>query len=81
MLVFHVEAIETTGAGDGFLAGILHGLVLHDPAKTDPSVFKELVTLASAVGALTCTSEGAIAAQPTMAQVESFLIHGEKLWA
>ena len=40
----------------------------------------DIVRFAAAVGALTCTKEGAIAAQPTFSEVESFLIHGSKVW-
>lgn len=83
---FHVDVVETTGAGDAFTAGFLHALEMVgdvDSLSQDEreEVAKDVVTFASAVGALTCTKEGAIAAQPTLDQVESFLIHGEKVWS
>ena len=83
----HVDVQETTGAGDAFTAAILTGVIsrgwdLADIQKdeVEPGV-EDLVRFAAAVGALTCTEEGAIASQPTLAQVESFLIHGERVWS
>lgn len=71
---FEMEVEDTTGAGDSFVAGFLHQLV-HQDLKTlaDPSVANEIATYASAVGALTTTRAGAIAAQPNAAEVEAFL--------
>lgn len=71
---FEMEVEDTTGAGDSFVAGFLHQLV-HRDLKTlaDPAIAHEIVTYASAVGALTTTRAGAIAAQPTAAEVEAFL--------
>jgi fructokinase len=71
---FTVEVEETTGAGDSFVAGFLHQVCqkgIH--ALSDPQVAKAVVTYASAVGALTTIRAGAIAAQPTAAEVEAFL--------
>jgi fructokinase len=71
---FGVEVEDTTGAGDSFVAGFLHQ-VCQQGMKVfkDPHQIKELVTYASAVGALTTTRSGAIAAQPTAAEVDAFL--------
>jgi fructokinase len=87
---FHVPVVETTGAGDAFTAGFLHALsalenveeFLQDksPSTEKQDTVHTIVRFAAAVGALTCTKEGAIASQPTFAEVESFLIHGEKVW-
>lgn len=71
---FSVNTVDTTGAGDSFVAGFLHQLIqrgIH--SLEDPAVAKEVVTYASAVGALTATQPGAIAAQPTHTDVEAFL--------
>jgi len=71
---FKMPVIDTTGAGDSFVAGFLHQLCqrgiksLSDSAQVD-----SMIQYASAVGALTTTKAGAIAAQPTPAEVNAFL--------
>jgi fructokinase len=68
---FVVEAVDTTGAGDGFVAGLLKGLL----ATPDPDQrrLEEICRYANAVGALTTTQRGAIPALPVARQVEDFL--------
>ncbi len=68
---FRVRAIDTTGAGDSFVAGFIHRL-LTDRAATlaDPAA---AIRWASAAGALTTRKEGAIAAQPTLDRIAAFL--------
>lgn len=71
---FAVEAVDATGAGDGFAAALLAGL-LHAPAPADltEEELSRLARFANAVGALTCMQKGAIPALPTRAAVERFL--------
>lgn len=71
---FSVDVEDTTGAGDSFVAGFLHQVCQHGIQKlSDPSVAQQVVRFASAMGAITATRPGAIAAQPTAAEVEAFL--------
>jgi fructokinase len=71
---FTVKVEDTTGAGDSFLAGFLHQLCQRGiQALSDPTVAYQMVLYASAVGALTTTRMGAIAAQPTPAEVSAFI--------
>lgn len=70
---FEVEAVDTTGAGDGFVAGLLRGIVMQPSALDDPDRLFELCRFANAVGALTTTASGAIPALPSLQQVEQFL--------
>lgn len=65
-----VTAVDTTGAGDSFVAGLLVG-ILETPNYQEK--LPELVRFANAVGALTTTQKGAIPSLPTRAQVEAFL--------
>ena len=71
---FSVPVVDTTGAGDSFVAGFIHQLSqvgIHSLA--DPQTAQRVVSYASAAGALTTIKPGAIAAQPTVAEVEAFL--------
>jgi fructokinase len=71
---FPVHAIDTTGAGDSFVAGFVHQLCQRGIlALTNPETVHQIITYASAVGALTTLKAGAIAAQPTALDVEQFL--------
>ena len=63
---FNVTAIDTTGAGDAFVAGLLHQL---GSGKTGA----EIVRYAAAAGALTTRQAGAIDSQPTDAEIIQFL--------
>ncbi|MFO8008291.1 MAG: PfkB family carbohydrate kinase [Candidatus Brocadiia bacterium] len=73
-----VEVVETTGAGDGFLAALICRLL---PARersgslrqVDQSVVEDALRYANAVGALTCTRPGAIPALPDPDAVDAFM--------
>ncbi len=72
---FTVDAVDTTGCGDGFLAGLLAELIrLHTPID---DLSKEELTgicrTANAVGALVATKRGAIAAMPSTHHLSQFL--------
>ena len=73
-----VEVIDTTGAGDGFVAGLLSGL-LNSLQPGEPYVvpgkaeLERCCRFANAVGALATTKRGAIPALPTHEKVEEFL--------
>lgn len=68
---FLVHAVDTTGAGDGFVAGLLTGLIEH--GANNSAALPQILRFANAVGAITTTARGAIPALPTRAQVEAFL--------
>ena len=70
---FAVEAIDTTGAGDSFVAGLLQGIVRNPGVLDDPDGIHSLCRFANAAGALTATASGAIPALPHLRQVEQFL--------
>jgi len=70
---FAVEAVDTTGAGDGFVAGLLKGLLEQPAAFDNQAMLRDICRYANAVGAITTTRRGAIPALPTAEQVETFL--------
>lgn len=75
MAPYQVPVLDTTGAGDAFTAGVLHGLVAR-PALlggADGVAVKSLMGFASACGALVCQGAGAIDPQPSADQVAAFL--------
>lgn len=63
---FKVKAVDTTGAGDGWNAGLLVGMLRGWDLKT-------CVTIANAVGALVVTKHGAITALPYKHELDRFL--------
>lgn len=68
-----VETVDTTGAGDAFLAGLLHGLLIrggHSALYEDLSEWGEILHVANSVGALATTQYGAIPAMPTRERAE-----------
>lgn len=70
---FAVNTVDTTGAGDGFVAGLLKGLSEHPEADRHEAQLRAVCRYANAVGALTTTERGAIPALPTHEQVDDFL--------
>ena len=68
-----VAAVDTTGAGDGFMAGLIAGILAEPDAMGDPTRLDRICRFANAVGALTTLERGAIPALPTRAAVEQFL--------
>lgn len=70
---FAVECVDTTGAGDGFVAGLLKGLLEEPAAPQDEAKTRSICRYANAVGALTTTARGAIPALPAAERVAAFL--------
>jgi fructokinase len=75
---FAVKTVDTTGAGDGFVAGMLAELLrlapeVADVGKLKPEALKQVFTFANAVGALTTTRKGASPSLPTRSKLLRFL--------
>jgi fructokinase len=65
-----VEVVDTTGAGDGFLAGFLAALAAEpDPIAASPDRLARALAVANHVGGCACTRLGAVAGLPTLADV------------
>ncbi|MFX1565814.1 MAG: carbohydrate kinase family protein [Promethearchaeota archaeon] len=68
---YPVQVVDTTGAGDGYDAGLLAGLVNQLPLQ-------EAVLWGTAVASLVITKMGAMTALPTKAELATFLKNFEK---
>ena len=66
------KIIDTTGAGDAFLAGLISRLYW-DSNLDDQVKIKEIIKFASVCGLLTCLGEGAIEQQPEDKLVYKFI--------
>lgn len=71
---FRVSTVDTTGAGDSFVAGLLVG-ILNQQAEHNGNTpyLEEILRYACASGALATTSRGAIPALPTSEQVSDIV--------
>lgn len=72
---FKVNTIDTTGAGDAFLGGILFQIFQREN-KIEHWTAEEIamsVEFANAIGALVTTRKGAIPAMPNLAEIEQLL--------
>lgn len=75
---FGVEAVETTGAGDGFMASLLVDLIAQRRSgralsDLNAETLQHICRRANAAGALTCTRSGAIPGLPTRQEVDQFM--------
>lgn len=67
-----LKPVDTTGAGDAFVSGLLAGLS-QAPNWKDETVLVDVIRKANASGALATTAKGAMSALPNKAQLEAFL--------
>ncbi len=65
------KIIDTTGAGDAFLAGLISQFLLLDYPSNESEI-QDCVRYASVCGLLTCLGEGAIEQQPDYSKVNEF---------
>ncbi len=65
--------VDTTGAGDAFMAGLIFKMLSNSLSLNQPKITKDSIRFAAACGALVCTGSGAIDPQPTRIQVDKFL--------
>lgn len=70
---FEVKTIDTTGAGDGFVAGVLFNLLRQPKIWNDILVLEKAMHYANAVGAITTTKLGAIPALPEQSVVSEMM--------
>ncbi|WP_332633902.1 aminoimidazole riboside kinase [Halalkalibacter flavus] len=70
-----VETVDTTGAGDAFVSGVLFNLNEEHTNVNQISTdrWKEILTFASVSGALAASTRGAMTALPTIDEVTEYL--------
>ncbi|GFY93694.1 pfkB-like carbohydrate kinase family protein [Actinidia rufa] len=69
-----VDAVDTTGAGDAFVAGILSQVAADVSLVQEENRLRDALTFANACGALTVKERGAIPALPTREAVLNALL-------
>lgn len=71
-----IKSIDSTGAGDACVGATLYKLAEQEKPQEvlaqNFGAFKEIVSFANKVGAIVCTKLGAIAALPTLEEVENY---------
>ena len=67
-----VNPVDTTGAGDAFVGGLLAGLVASDNWQDSENLLS-IIRQANACGALATTAKGAMTALPTATQLVEYL--------
>lgn len=71
-----MDTIDTTGAGDAFVAGLLNKLVQNKELLSDETALRSALQFACACGAITTTGRGAIPSLPDASAVTK-LIRGD----
>lgn len=69
---YAVNSVDTTGAGDAFMAGLLAGIAKNNLPVNLPNLYR-VMAQASACGALATTQKGALTASPDSTAVEIFI--------
>nr|GEZ47254.1 probable fructokinase-6, chloroplastic [Tanacetum cinerariifolium] len=76
-----VDPVDTTGAGDAFVAGVLSKIAADTSLLKDEKRLRDALRFANACGAITVTERGAIPALPTTEAISEeeivFLTNGE----
>ena len=70
---YNVKVVDTTGAGDAFLAGFLYKIIgksLEELSMINKKNFENIVDFANATGALVASKKGAIPAMPSLKEIE-----------
>jgi fructokinase len=70
---FKVATVDTTGAGDAFVAGFLRKLIQDRKLISDEAKLRDALRFANACGAITTTERGAIPALPDTETAEKLI--------
>ena len=72
---FEVQTVDTTGAGDAFMGGILYSILKSGKCFSDLTVqdISAYMEFANAAGSLVTTKKGAILSMPSLSQINELL--------
>lgn len=70
---FRVDAVDTTGAGDAFMAALLSSIIARGGADLTSEALHEIGTVACAAGAITASRRGAMESMPSLPEIHAFL--------
>lgn len=70
---FETNVVDTTGAGDSFMAALVAGIVANPGIAEQPEALREVALRANACAAITVSSRGAIPALPHAERLVEFL--------
>ena len=66
-----IKQIDSTGAGDAFVGAVLKQMAdIEDKQNISFEKWKDIITFANKVGAITCTNYGAISSMPTLRELD-----------
>ncbi|ADQ14182.1 carbohydrate kinase family protein [Halanaerobium hydrogeniformans] len=73
---FQIDAVDTTGAGDAFVSAVLYKILKSekDISEMEHSYLEKTLKLANYSGSLTASASGAMAALPTLKELEALEI-------
>ena len=66
------DTIETTGAGDTFMACMLHAVLEQSPDSFNENNLKEALEFANAAASIITTKKGALRVMPTLDEIKAF---------
>ncbi len=74
-----VKAVDTTGCGDAFFAGVLYELLKNDLLNEDlpKEKLEQILRFGNAMGAYVAKHKGGIPAMPTLSQIEEYIAHSK----
>lgn len=72
---YRVDVVDTTGAGDAFLGGVLYNIskIGYSLEKVSRREIEKIIEFSNVVGGLCTTKKGAIPAMPTMEDVRNYV--------
>lgn len=73
---FQVDTIETTGAGDTFLGGVLHYVLKWGLVSYTEAQLTKMLTFANAAAAIVTTRKGALRVMPDQNEIDALIERG-----